>query len=289
MKHINQMKNLFIIIFLGFSNQNFGQSLLPLFLQGTWKIESKDDYEHWDKLNDKTLKGLSYSMQAGQMKVSEYLDITDIKQQIVYTASVIGQNAGKDVAFTLRQQKDTFIFENPKHDFPKAIRYLPISDNEVWVSVSDGNQKSFSYRMSKQNIQDKTVANTNYDKTLADKLGSDDYGMKSYFFVILKTGSNKTNDKEFIQECFRGHLNNINRLVEDGKIIIAGPTGKNELGYRGIFILNNIKNIEDAKELLQTDPAIHAGLLDFEIFDWYGSAALPEYLPYSDKIWKVKP
>jgi len=29
--------------------------------------------------------------------------------------------------------------------------------------------------------------------------------------------------------------------------------------------------------------------LDMELFSWYGSAALPEYLPFSDKIWKAKP
>ncbi|MEO7047924.1 MAG: hypothetical protein ABI091_21680, partial [Ferruginibacter sp.] len=58
--------------------------------------------------------------------------------------------------------------------------------------------------------------------------------------------------------------------------------------YRGIFILNNIKSIEDAKALMLTDPAIKNGLLDYEIFTWYGSAALPEYLPVSDKIWKIK-
>ena len=51
----------------------------------------------------------------------------------------------------------------------------------------------------------------------------------------------------------------------------------------------NIKSIEEAVELLQTDPAIKNGLLDYEIFTWYGSAALPEYLPFSDKIWKSKP
>lgn len=131
--------------------------------------------------------------------------------------------------------------------------------------------------------------NPNYDKELADKLGGDDYGMKSYFLVILKTWTNTTTDKEFIRESFRGHLNNINRMVEEGKLIIAGPLGKNENNYRGIFILNDIKSIEEAKELLQTDPAIKNGLLDYEIFTWYGSAALPEYLQFSDKIWKSKP
>jgi uncharacterized protein YciI len=124
---------------------------------------------------------------------------------------------------------------------------------------------------------------------LADKLGGDEYGMKKYFLVILKTGANTSNDKELINESFRGHMNNINRLVEEGKLIVAGPFEKNENNYRGIFVLNNIESIDDAKKLLQTDPAIKNGLLDYEIFSWYGSAALPEYVPFSDKIWKSKP
>jgi len=132
-------------------------------------------------------------------------------------------------------------------------------------------------------------ANRNYDKVLADKLGGDEYGMKKYFLVILKTGTNTSTEKEFINESFRGHMNNINRLVEEGKLIVAGPFEKNENNYRGIFVLNNIESIDDAKKLLQTDPAIKNGLLDYEIFSWYGSAALPEYLPFSDKIWKLKP
>ena len=113
--------------------------------------------------------------------------------------------------------------------------------------------------------------------------------MKSYFLIILKTGTNTTADKELINESFKGHMNNINRLVEEGKLIVAGPFGKNANNYRGIFILNNIRSIEEAKELLQTDLAIKNGLLDYDIFTWYGSAAVPEYLPFSDKIWKLKP
>jgi uncharacterized protein YciI len=136
---------------------------------------------------------------------------------------------------------------------------------------------------------DTLTANPNYDKSLADKLGGDDYGMKSYFLVILKTGPNTTADKELISESFRGHLDNINHLVAEGKLIVAGPLGKNENQYRGIFILNNIPSVEDTKALLQTDLAIKNGLLAYDIFTWYGSAALPEYLPFSDKIWKSKP
>ncbi len=148
---------------------------------------------------------------------------------------------------------------------------------------------SIAFGQSKESGKDTLKVNPNYDKTLAEKLGGDDYGMKSYFLVILKTGANTTADKELIGESFRGHMDNINRLVEEGKLIVAGPLGKNENNYRGIFILNNINSIEEAKELLQTDPAIKNGLLDYDIFSWYGSAALPEYLPFSDKIWKLKP
>ncbi len=131
--------------------------------------------------------------------------------------------------------------------------------------------------------------NPNYDSTLALKLGADDYGMKSYFFVILKSGTNATTDPELINKSFRGHLDNINRLAAEGKLIVAGPLNKNNNNYRGIFILNNIPTIDNAKEILNTDPAISNGLLDYDIYTWYGAAALPEYLPISDKIWKNKP
>lgn len=137
--------------------------------------------------------------------------------------------------------------------------------------------------------QTENQSNPNYDKALAEKLGADDYGMKSFFLVILTSGDNKTDDKSLIGESFRGHLENINRLVEEGKIIVAGPLGKNDNNYRGIFILDKIGSIEEAEELLKTDPAIKNRLLNYEIYNWYGSAVLSEYLPASDKIWKLKP
>lgn len=130
--------------------------------------------------------------------------------------------------------------------------------------------------------------NPNYDSAFAKKLGGDEYGMKKYIFVILKTGSNKTMDKASIDSCFAGHMANIRRMVDQGKLIVAGPLGKNENSYRGIFILN-VSSKEEANELLLTDPAIAAKLLDADIYNWYGSAALPEYLEASERIWKTNP
>lgn len=129
------------------------------------------------------------------------------------------------------------------------------------------------------------TTNPSYDSVLAEKLGADAYGMKSYVLVILKTGETSTADTAETRKAFAGHMDNINRLVKDGKLIVAGPLGKNDLKFRGIFILN-VNNIEEAKLLVQTDPAVKAGFLDAEYLNWYGSAALPMYLPYSEKIWK---
>jgi uncharacterized protein YciI len=137
--------------------------------------------------------------------------------------------------------------------------------------------------------KDSVNENPNYDKALAEELGGDEYGMKSYFLVILKTGTNTTKDQDLISKSYRRHLDNINRLVDEKKLILVGPLGKNEQNYRGIFILDGMESLEEAKEVLQTDLAIRNDLLDYEIFPWYGSAALPEYLSYSDKIWKTKP
>lgn len=270
----------------------FAQSGFPDFLQGTWKVEGKEIYEHWDKLDDNTLKGFSYKLKNGQMAISEYLDLSRNENGTTYTATVLKQNEGKGIRFELTKADSLFAFENPEHDFPKKIVYQKLAGTKVLVRLSDGKEKEVSYEMAKQNVgqaeKDTTISNPNYDPVLAKKLGGDDYGMKSYILVILKTGTNQTTDKAFISSSFRGHLDNIGRLVEEGKMIVAGPLGKNENSYRGIFILN-AASLEEAGNLLQTDPAIKGGLLDVELYNWYGSAALPEYLEASDKVWKVNP
>lgn len=116
-----------------------------------------------------------------------------------------------------------------------------------------------------------------YDAALAKKLGADEYGMKNYIMVILKTGSAKIEDKNKLNELFKGHMDNINKLADEGKLVVAGPFGKNDKNYRGIFIFN-VKTVEEANALLAGDPAVKEKLLEAEILPWYGSAALGEYL-----------
>lgn len=129
------------------------------------------------------------------------------------------------------------------------------------------------------------VANKNYDEKLAKELKADEYGMKKYVLVILKTGNSGTLPKITQDSIFKGHMENINRLAAEGKLIVAGPMGKNEMNYRGIFIFD-LEQIEEAKKLVDTDPVIKSKMMTAEYFPWYGSAALKETLKIHSKIEK---
>jgi uncharacterized protein YciI len=136
---------------------------------------------------------------------------------------------------------------------------------------------SFSYSGFGQKL------NPKYDSTLAEKLGADKYGMKNYFFVLLKTGENKSDNKAAKDSAFAGHMDNINKMVKEGKLIVAGPFGKNNHTFRGLFILQ-VASREEAEIALKSDPAIAKKYLEALIVPWYGSAALSEYLPASEKV-----
>ena len=121
--------------------------------------------------------------------------------------------------------------------------------------------------------QDATHAQ-GYDSLLAKRLGADEYGMKRYVIAFLKTGPVKMTDSTERARLQSGHLLNIQRLANEGKLIIAGPflDGQN---LRGIFVFN-VETVEEAKQFAESDPAVKAGIFDLEFHPWYGSAALME-------------
>ncbi|AWK07159.1 hypothetical protein HYN56_24190 [Flavobacterium crocinum] len=128
---------------------------------------------------------------------------------------------------------------------------------------------------------------TKYDEKLAKSLNADEYGMKKYVFCLLKSGSNTTASKEESKKMFEGHMANINKLAKEGKLSVAGPFMKNDRNYRGIYIFN-VETVEEAKKLVETDPAIKANLLEAELTPWYCSAALQEIPKMHEKIAKTK-
>jgi uncharacterized protein len=123
-------------------------------------------------------------------------------------------------------------------------------------------------------VSAQTTVKPKFDEKLAKKLGADEYGMKNYVFCILKTGPDDANFKgKERDEIFAGHMANIGRLADGGKLAIAGPFGKNDKGYRGLFVFN-VATVEDAQKLVETDPAVKAGILIAEMTPWYASASL---------------
>lgn len=113
-----------------------------------------------------------------------------------------------------------------------------------------------------------------FDAELAKKVGADEYGMKGFVFCILKTGPKdaEIKDKKLRDEIFAGHMANIKRLAAEGKLALAGPFGKNDRTYRGLFIFN-VATVEEAQKLVDTDPVIKSGMMVAELTPWYGSAA----------------
>lgn len=75
------------------------------------------------------------------------------------------------------------------------------------------------------------------------------------------------------KENFAGHFANIGRLADEGKLAVAGPFGKNEKSYRGLYIFN-VPTVEEAEKLVILDPAVKAGVFVYELTPWYGSAAM---------------
>ena len=115
---------------------------------------------------------------------------------------------------------------------------------------------------------------TSFDAELAKKLGADERGMRRYVLCILKTGPKDAEVQgDARKEIFAGHFANIGRLADEGKLAVAGPFGKNEKSYRGLYIFN-VPTVEEAEKLVILDPAVKAGVFVYELTPWYGSAAM---------------
>lgn len=113
-----------------------------------------------------------------------------------------------------------------------------------------------------------------FNADLAEALGADEYGMRSYTLVLLSSGEADITDETELARLQQQHLANIQKLADRGHLALAGPFYNTET-YRGLFILAT-DDLNEAESWVNTDPAIAAGLLQSEFLPWYGSAALME-------------
>jgi uncharacterized protein YciI len=120
------------------------------------------------------------------------------------------------------------------------------------------------------------------DTALIRKTGADAYGMKNYVIAFLKAGPKRDQDSAAAAQLQKAHLHNISVMAAQGKCVVAGPfTDGGDL--KGIYIFN-VKTIEEAQKLTETDPAVQAGRLTMELHPWYGSAALMEVYKIHQKL-----
>ena len=134
--------------------------------------------------------------------------------------------------------------------------------------------------------QTEPVLTDGYDALLAAELGADDYGMSQYVMAFLKAGPNRSQDSLAQIELQAGHMANIQRLQKIGKLVLAGPF-LDDGDLKGIFIFA-VESVEEAEELITTDPAIISGRLVMEMHPWYGSAAVKQISNIHKKVQKIQ-
>jgi len=112
-------------------------------LKGTWKadIKGKIIYETWRTGVGDELSGMSYKLNGKDTIVFEQTRIVNQNRKLSYIAKVTNQNEGKEVAFKLvSSSNNTFVFENPEHDFPQRVAYQFVSADSLHAWI-DGKYK----------------------------------------------------------------------------------------------------------------------------------------------------
>ncbi|MGE0128364.1 MAG: YciI family protein [Blastocatellales bacterium] len=90
--------------------------------------------------------------------------------------------------------------------------------------------------------------------------------MKKHHLVLLRRGAQTNQSESEAQKIMLDHLWRIRRMMDEGKMLAAGPfTNNGEL--RGIFVFNT-ESAEEAKAWAEADPAVKAGRLKVEIHPW---------------------
>jgi uncharacterized protein YciI len=105
---------------------------------------------------------------------------------------------------------------------------------------------------------------------------SEPYTMMTYYMAFLRKGPKWTPDPTpEVMKISEAHMAHINKLAEEGSLIIAGPfvgqTGDSALA--GMFLFK-VDSEEKARELANADPAVKAGRFFIQIVPWMGPSTL---------------
>ena len=104
-------------------------------LPGKWQLENSTTIEKWEK-DGELFKATVYKPIGKEALVSERIRLIERDGEIFYEATVRGQNKEKPVPFKLTEStKDRVVFKNELHDFPQAIAYQLISQDQMVATI----------------------------------------------------------------------------------------------------------------------------------------------------------
>src|SRR6266404_2104624 len=99
------------------------------------------------------------------------------------------------------------------------------------------------------------------------------YEMTTYVMGLLRKGPKWTPESNaYTRGIQEGHMANIRKMAATGKLIVAGPFSDNG-DLRGVFIFK-LKSVEEAKAMVDEDPAVKAGRLVVEFHPWFAASGL---------------
>ena len=100
-----------------------------------------------------------------------------------------------------------------------------------------------------------------------------EYEMTTYVVGFFHRGPNAgKGDPVEAERLQEGHLANFGKLVEAGKLIVAGPFSDNT-ELRGMLIFK-LSSVDEARTLMEADPLLKAGRLTLELHPWFAGAGL---------------
>jgi hypothetical protein len=109
-------------------------------LQGTWKMENSKGilYESWHRIQDTLMQGGSYKVNNHDTTFFERVALKYSNGKVFYVP-LVEENNMEPVSFTLTSNNNnSFVFENPQHDFPKRIIYEIIAPDSLHAYIDDG-------------------------------------------------------------------------------------------------------------------------------------------------------
>lgn len=123
-------------------------------LAGWWQHATPGGtvFEEWS-VNGAAMAGRGGFIKGKDTMVSETIVLEQQGGDLLYVPTVKDQNGGQAVPFKLTYATaDSFVFENPQHDFPSKITYRKVSETALTARISgkiEGKEQAEAFELTK--------------------------------------------------------------------------------------------------------------------------------------------